>query len=69
MAKQVTAHAGQAAGRDIKNSSQGNTGQIGILGDGAIGNVIIQNLHIDLGLARTVLRAIRMTHIRIKVES
>lgn len=50
MAKQVTANAGQAAGRDITNSPQINAGQIGILGDGATGNVIIQNLHVHLQL-------------------
>lgn len=40
----------QVAGRDIRNSPPANSGSIGIVGDGASGNVIIQNLHLHLQL-------------------
>jgi hypothetical protein len=36
----------QSAGRDIRNSPPGNIGSVGIIGDGTICNVTIQNLHV-----------------------
>lgn len=37
---------GQAAGRDINNNTQHISGSVGIIGDGATGNVIIQ-MHVN----------------------
>lgn len=39
---------GQAASRDINNSTQNISGSVGIVGDGATGNVIIQ-MHVEAG--------------------
>lgn len=50
MSDRATAqNGGQAAIHDISNSSQQINGDVGIIGDGATGNVIIQNLHINSG--------------------
>lgn len=46
MSDKVTAGGGQAAGRDISNSPLGDVGTVGVIGNGASGNVFIQNLHI-----------------------
>lgn len=47
MTEKVRAESGgQAAGRDISNSTQNISGSIGIIGDGATGNVIIQ-MHVN----------------------
>lgn len=64
MTGQITANSGQAALGDISKSSQKTTT---IIGAGATCSLIIQNLHIDTQMARTLLRNYRVSSQRIKV--